>query len=186
MIDNEELGTIDQAIATCDDYISEHRRAATRTLLLFAQFSIVLVAITIGFVLLLLPPSMELSEQVDVSTLFSNSIIFALIAIFLVMFGVLMSIYRFHLNETSKAEHPKLGFMRIRVAANNSGAGFQTDVRVALTDQAFAFLPQQTGMFRSKRIESPIPGHPTSDLAALLLDKLLDRFELVARKEKNP
>lgn len=182
MTDTEELNSIDRAISTCDGYIEEHRRSASRMLMLLVQIGFAVVMGLVGFGYMLFRPFFGLSEQTAVSTLFSNTIIFALLAIFTIVFGILMSVYRFHLNEISKAEHYKIGFMRIRIAANNVSPGFQSEVRQALTDQAFSFQVGSSGLFKGKNIDSPLPGHPTSDVAAMVLDKLLDKFELVEKK----
>lgn len=182
MTDTEKASSIDQAISTCDSYIQEHRHSANRLLMLLASISISLVmGLIVVFIPLsnILPPSnISISEP----SLFFNSIIFALLAIFAVVFGVLMSVYRFHLNEISKAEHYKIGFMRIRIAAHNNSPGYQSEVRGALTEYVFSFQAGSTGLFKGKNVESPLPGHPTSDVAAMVLDKLLDKFELVEKK----
>ena len=96
----------------------------------------------------------------------------------------MMSIYRFHLLEGAKAEHAKLGFLRIRIAANNTSPGFQSEVREALTKGAFDY--QQSGGFLAKKgkIESPLPGHPTSDLTTAFINKLLDNISITIKKQK--
>ncbi|MBI4808032.1 MAG: hypothetical protein HY799_03650 [Nitrosomonadales bacterium] len=181
MAEPAEMNSIDQAIQTCDKYIDEHRRSANRMLMLLVQIGVIVLTGLIGFGYVLFRPLIGTPEQAVVSPLFSNTVIFSLLAIFALVFGVLMSVYRFHLNETSKAEHYRIGFMRIRIAANNNSQGFQSEVRHALTEKAFAFQ-SSTGMFRGKNIESPLPGHPTSDVAAIILDKLLDKLELIEKK----
>jgi len=96
-----------------------------------------------------------------------------------------MSLYRFHLGEVSKAEHYKVGFLRVRIAANNTSEGFLSEVRSALTDHAFVFQPTGGIFGRSKKVESPMPGHPTSDFSALVLEKILDAIDIrVERKSK--
>ncbi|MDD2700288.1 MAG: hypothetical protein PHH36_03525 [Sideroxydans sp.] len=128
------------------------------------------------------PPATSVEIPV-LSAQLSNSVLWGVFAIFVIIFSVVMSIYRFHLNEISKAEHYKLGFMRIRIAASNSKPTYQSEVRISLTDHAFAYEKPSHGLFKNKHIESPLPGHPTSDLATHLLDKMLDKFELVERKK---
>lgn len=150
--------------------------------MLLVQIGLAVVMGLVGFGYMLFRPFIGLSEQTAVSTLFSNSVIFALLAIFAIVFGVLMAVYRFHLHEISKAEHYKIGFMRIRIAANNTSPGFLSEVRLALTDQVFSFQPSSSGLVKGKHVESPLPGHPTSDISAMVLDKLLDKFELVEKK----
>ena len=91
-----------------------------------------------------------------------------------------MSVYRFQLNEVAKAEHNKIGFLRIRIAAHNASAGYQTEVRQSLTEQAF-LAGANTGS-KAKLVESALPGHPTADITAAVLDKVLQRFDLVEKK----
>jgi hypothetical protein len=182
-----ELGnstTIDEAIATCDTQIVEHRRRASHILQALWFGFLILFAGAVAFSLILYRPQMGASvpDEKAISALLSSPLVLAILAIFIVVFGVLMSVYRFHLNEVAKAEHYKLGFMRIRIAAHNTALGYKTEVRAALTDQAFGFQPA-TLLFKSKSVESPLPGHPTSDAVALILDKILAKFDLVEKKK---
>jgi hypothetical protein len=109
----------------------------------------------------------------------NTTVLYVFVVVFIVVFGVMMAIYRFHLNEISRSEQLKVGFMRIRIAANNfENKGFSTEVRMALTDNAFTF---QTG--KEKKVESPLPGHPSSDLGALLVNKLLDSVDFKVTKK---
>lgn len=96
---------------------------------------------------------------------------------FVLIFGVVASFYRHHTKEASKFEQFHIGFLRIRVAANNSSTGFEDLVKESLTRDAFQFETNK------KRIESPLPGHPTTDIVTNMLSKLLDNFEL-KQKEK--
>lgn len=110
-----------------------------------------------------------------------EKILYVLSALFALIFGVLMAIYRFHLTEISRSEQYKLGLHRIRIAANNHNhAGFNTEVRAALTLGAFEF---STG--KEKKVESPLPGHPASDLATALTNKLLDAIEIKVTPKKE-
>jgi hypothetical protein len=177
----EEPNSIDRAILTCDSYIDEHRRNSNRMLMLLVQIGVVVLSGLIGFVYIFYRQLFGAIDQTAASSPFLNTIIFSLLAIFVLVFGVLMSVYRFHLNEISKAEHYKIGFMRIRIAANNNTDGFQSEVRQSLTERAFAFH-SPSGIFKGKNVESPLPGHPTSDVAAVILDKLLDKIELIEKK----
>jgi hypothetical protein len=98
----------------------------------------------------------------------------------LIMFGVFTSMYRYHLKEASRYQHYVFGLRRIRIAANNSKTGFEDVVRQALTDSAFTF---ESG--KIKKFESPIPGHPTSDLSAMLIQKIFDSIEVKSKKDKS-
>ena len=71
--------------------------------------------------------------------------------------------------------------MRIRIAANNAGKGFQSEVREALTDRAFSYEVTSSGFFRRKKVDSPLPGHPGSDIAALAIEKVLEQYDLVRK-----
>ncbi|MCD1597027.1 hypothetical protein [Rheinheimera aquimaris] len=109
----------------------------------------------------------------------NTTVLYVFVVLFVVVFGVMMAVYRFHLNEISRSEQLKVGFMRIRIAANNhDNQGFSTEVRMALTDNAFTF---QTG--KEKKVESPLPGHPSSDLGALLVNKLLESVDFKVTKK---
>jgi len=126
-----------------------------------------------------------LDEKMVASPQLSSAVLFGFFAIFVIVFSVFTAIYRFHLNEISKAEHYKLGFMRIRIAGANTKPAYQSEVRKALTEHAFAYEKPSHGLFKNKHVESPLPGHPTADITTHLLDKLLDKFELVERKPKE-
>ena len=117
-------------------------------------------------------PYLSISKQPE-------SYLYAIVGVFIVVFGVLMAVYRFHLNEIAKAEHNKIGFMRIRVAANKyKREGFHTEVRQSLTDRAFDYTSSTLLGGKGKKVESPLPGHPTSDISAMVLNKLLEGLEV--------
>ena len=161
----EQAGTIDSAINTLEQYIEDNQRAGRRLMMYLVAFSSFLLLVGIS-------PYLTRSEQ-------PAAYIYALSGLFVVVFGVLMAVYRFHLNEVACAAHYKIGFMRIRVAANNHDKeGFLTEVRQTLTDKAFDFSPSSVIGGKGKQVESPLPGHPSSDLAAMLLNKLLEGVEV--------
>ena len=108
---------------------------------------------------------------------------FILYGVFILIFGVLASFYRFHLKEISRQEHFLLGFHRIRIAAVNSSTKYDDEVLKALTKDAF-YLHTQAQSSKSK-VESPILGHPGSDAATTILNKLLEQIE-VRLKPKQP
>jgi len=172
--------TIDDAIATCDEQIASHRNSGVRILGVLAGATAILVIAVAVFGWLLFQPLARLSEDKAISALFSGPFIYAILAIFTIVFGVLMAIYRFHLNEVAKAEHNKVGFLRIRIAAHNLSQGYQTEVRQSLTEQAFTV--GLSAVQKPKVVESPLPGHPTADVTAEVLDKILQRFDLVEKK----
>ena len=165
----EQAGTIDSAIKTLEEYIQYNEQASRKIMMYLASFTLVLfmVATIIYLGLFSNPPSDTISYVL--SGLF----------VFVFVFGVLMAVYRFHLNEVARAAHYKIGFMRIRVAANNhDNEGFLTEVRQSLTDRAFDFSPSSVLGGKGKQVESPLPGHPSSDLSAMLLNKLLEGVEV--------
>ena len=86
------------------------------------------------------------------------------------------SFYRYHLKEISKIEKYYFGFLRIRIAGNNSETGNDDLVKSSLTYDAFS------NPTSNKKVESPIQGHPASDLYANIINKLLDKFELKTKK----
>ena len=180
MSDTASKSTIDEAIATCDSHVQEHRRSGATILIVLAAATTILVLAVAAFGWLLFQPLARLSEDKAISALFSGPFIYAVLAIFTVIFGVLMAIYRFHLNEVAKAEHNKIGFLRIRIAAHNSSPGYQSEVRQSLTEQAFLSGSGLSG--KTKLVESPLPGHPTADVTAAVLDKILQRFDLIEKK----
>ena len=176
-IKDEEIGSIDQSIDVCDDYIRKHRHNARLTIMIFFC--------SIAFVSLPVMTFNLIGRGSTFPELFSNALILSFVAIFTIVFGVTMSIYRFHLNEISKMEHFKIGFLRIRVAANNISEGFQGEVRNALTESAFTFQPTSSGFGRPKKVDNPFPGHPGVDLTTTILNKLLDGMEIKPRRRVN-
>lgn len=108
---------------------------------------------------------------------------FAIMGLFIVTFGIIISVYRFHLVEITRNEQIKVGFSRIRIAARNSDAGFQTEVRQALTKDAFSF-DRTIKPAKGGKIDSPVPGHPGLDLTTAVLNKILEGVEIVPKKDK--
>lgn len=203
-----ETSTIDSSIQNLEEQIEEHSKAARNILMyVFVFASMILV---MGFMLSTYerfqnetalnemakiayeiqrkegsvnsPFLADLNKAINSIGSSSNSTVssfYVFAALFVVVFGVMMAIYRFHLSEISKAQHHKLGFMRIRVAANNSDKeGFLTEVRESLTHNAFEY---STG--KDKKIKSPLPGHPTSDISTSLVNKLLSNVEVKIKNE---
>ncbi len=161
-----EENAIDSAIATIQGYISDNQIASKRLLSYLMLFS--LFVLTFVMMLFVMPLSIKAPD----------TLLYGIFAMFIIVFGVLMAVYRFHLNEISRSEHYKMGFLRVRVAANNHNLeGFKTEVRQALTDGAFAYTATSLIGSKDKKVESPLPGHPTSDISVILLNKLLEGME---------
>lgn len=106
---------------------------------------------------------------------------YILYGIFILLFGVFTSLYRFHLKEISRQEHYLIGFQRIRIAGVNSTSKYDDEVKIALTNNAFSFDPEK-GSKDIKSIESPVQGHPTSDIATSLINKILEKVDFTPKK----
>jgi hypothetical protein len=112
----------------------------------------------------------------------SNSIYLALYGLFVLVFSVTISLYRYCLKQISKIEHFYFGLLRIRIAGSNSKTGYDDYVKESLTKEAFSFEGQTGIVSRSKQIESPIQGHPISDITTSIINKLLEGYELKPKK----
>jgi len=111
-----------------------------------------------------------------------NSIIYIIYGVFILVFGVLTSLYRFHLKEIAKYEHFLFGFERVRIAGNNSKSGYDDEVKISLSKDAFSPEVKVESKEIKRQVESPIPGHPTSDLAAALFSKILSAVEIKPKR----
>lgn len=171
---DENPSSIDDAVDTCITLAKTHEKQA-RSVLFLAYLSF--LASTFGVLFAVQPSLLGSMPEAAAYLVFGT---------FITVFGVLMATYRYHLAEISRFHQAQLGFMRIRVAARNSKPGFQTEVRKALTETAFSF-PDTTArpfLSRSKKIESPLPGHPASDLTTQVLNKIVEQLE-ISLKSKN-
>ena len=203
----EEMNSIDQAIDNLESQIEDHKKEGRRVqmyafifgaFILAAGYSVYLfqeyrVQVSQNYLEKIVNEIVSNSstasdainnvveEAAALQPQSSNStLIFVFVGVFLAVFGVLMAIYRFHLTEISRAQQQKLGLQRIRIAANNSDKeGFGTEVREALTANAFVF---SSG--KEKKVESPLPGHPASDFATLFMNKLLDNISIDVKKKE--
>lgn len=174
---SDETNSIDAAVLSLDNYVNRNQDSARRLFTYLMMFSISILTVLITIYLYPTLTMQRAAASADFRI--PDTIMYGLFAIFVVVFGVLMAVYRFHLNEIARAEHYKIGFMRIRVAANNyETSGFQSDVRDSLTEDAFTYTPSSVFSSKDKKVDNPLPGHPTSDLSVVLLNKLLDRMEI--------
>lgn len=168
----EQVRTIDSAISALEDYIVYNQAAGRRLIVYLSSFT---AALFMSIVFLFTSV-----QNLD------KFIVIIVASLYIVVFGVLMAVYRFHLNEVARAEHYKTGFMRIRIAANNyDNEGFLTEVRQSLTDKAFDYSPSSVLGGKGKQVESPLPGHPSSDLSAMMLSKLLEGFEIKRKQDTD-
>ena len=187
--ETEKGKTIDDAIGACEKFIFWHRAFSALWLLLLAGCAVIFYFAFKG---------QEVSER-NAAMFFSTSdikelstanshqshMMFAFIGLFIVTFGIITALYRFHLLEISRNEQMKLGYWRIRIAARNPEKGFQTEVRQALTKDAFSF--DKTGKpDKDEKLESPVPGHPFSELTTAVLNKILEKIDIeVVKKPKD-
>jgi hypothetical protein len=179
-VSDDESNSIDTSIVALEAYVNKNQESASKLLTYLMTFSISVLMIIM--MLYIFPSAFQVIKDTDLaSNSFKapESVLYGLFAIFVVVFGVLMAVYRFHLNEIARTEHYKMGFMRIRVAAkNHSYPGFNSEVRVSLTNEAFTYNPSSVFSSKDKKVDSPLPGHPTSDLSAVLINKLLDGIDI--------
>lgn len=172
-----EVENIADAINSCDVMADHHTFSARRILTIVTILTITLVAML--FFAFFFP---TLMRATDIKVNIPDAVLYVFLSIYVLTFSVLMAIYRLHIGEASRLQHYKVGFMRIRVAGSNPSTGYQSEVRAALTRGAFDFLASAG---KQGKIESPVPGHPGSDLAAAVANKVLEGFDSV-RKERRP
>jgi len=169
-----ETQNIDDAMKSCLEMERSHTHSARRILSMVLMLTVALLVIL--FFSLMFPailPSQELKLSIP------DTILYAFLAIYTLTFSVLMATYRLHVGEASRLQHYIVGFMRVRVAGSNNTEGYKTEVREALTLGAFEYVakPEKKG-----KIESPVPGHPGSEITTAVLNKLLDGVEVVTKK----
>ena len=165
----------DRAIGQCDERIKWLRKAL-RYIAGMVFVGIVTMLGILGFFLWYLSAQKE--KQVF------TVIIFAILTVFAIVFGVLMSVYRSHLNEIANTEHYRMGFLRVHLAAQSTSKGYQSEVRDALTDRAFT-PPARPTMGSRKAIESPLPGHLGVDALTVAINRMMDHFEIRAAKKPD-
>ncbi|AUP77447.1 hypothetical protein [Flavivirga eckloniae] len=171
---DEKANSLDNAIKECKEIVLNHRSQSK--LILYSVSSFLILLIATNYVLIVF-------SGIDIQIVLDSSWLYIAAGFVMMVFGVLMSIYRFHLKETAKYEHLHIGFLRIRVAGNNTETGYQTEVRKSLTENAFLFDTNNTFLGTNKKVKNPLPGHPTSDISTLIINKLLDNIEF-QKKDK--
>ena len=180
MDDDDKALAIDEAISQCVDLARHHNLRATFLLQMVVFAFIFTLAIGGYFVF----QNTTLRQEKPLSDTFA----YLLFGFFVTVFAVLMSTHRFHLSESSRMNHIRLGFMRVRVAGRNTKPGWQSEVRQALTAGAFPAADTLSGFGLSKakpQIESPLPGHPASDLSTQLLNKVLEKLEVSVKAKSD-
>lgn len=123
------------------------------------------------------------NTYLDRSTIkISQSSTYIFYGIFLFIFGIITSFYRYHLKEISKYEHFLFGLYRIRIAANNKD--FPDVITNTLVKDAFS-IPESSVLNRkTKKVDSPIPGHPGSDFASAIFNKIADAIDVTIKNKK--
>jgi hypothetical protein len=190
-IDDNEPKTIDDAIKACEKIISRHQ---LHSRIMLGVLAGVVFAFYYAFKYLELirekiPGVGDVGGMIDpkINSEFiqrSATYPYLIFALFLATLGIIVALYRFHMNEIVRNEQLKIGFWRIRIAARNTTAGFQTEVRQSLTKDAFNFNPKNQKE-KGKEIESPIQGHPASDFATAVLNKILDNLDVTVKKKEK-
>lgn len=173
-----EIKSIDSAIDACRTMEEKHISSASRILSIVLMLTITLITIlAIVFLFPFLPYFSR--EAVEIS----DNVLYVFLAIYTLTFSILIATYRLHIGESARLQHHKIGFMRIRVAGNNNDLeGYQTEVREALTRNAFEYQV----LNKSKdKIEPPIPGHPAGEITTTILNKVLDGIDIVTKKDKK-
>jgi hypothetical protein len=161
-----EVENIENAIESCDLMASVHSSSAGKIL-----FVVMMLTFTLIGLLFVVYGNLQILKDSGVTREIPDPVLYAFLAIYVLTFSVLMATYRLHISEASRLHHYKIGFARIRVAGSNPSAGYQSEVRTALTQGAFDFSLKSE---KKGKVESPVPGHPGSDFAAAVANKVLD------------
>lgn len=122
----------------------------------------------------------SLTKLASTDTTKSDYILYAFL---IVVFGIFTSFYRFHLKEGAKYEHFLLGLRRIQLAASNSKDKYETEVRQSLTQDAFIYETKSSLITKEKRVENPLPGVPSSDIASSIVNKIFESIEIIAKPD---
>ncbi len=152
---DENIEGLNGALTFCKERLQFHQRRSQ------SHFMFSIMVLFFGAAVIFYGYALAFAER-------SPSAILTLSAFSVVGFGVLMALHRYHLTEISKYEHYKLAFARLNIA-KSYGENADDQIITSLTTDAFNF---KSGA--KDNVQSPLPGHPTSDLSALLVNKLLD------------
>jgi hypothetical protein len=120
-------------------------------------------------------------DQLGSPTPISDKEIYGAGALLIVFVSVFVGLYRTHLREIIRNEAFLFALLRIKAAAPGGNEAIDPEVKACLLKDPFEVPREPSILRREKKIESPLPGHPTSDLSALLLNKVLDQVELVMK-----
>lgn len=169
--------TIDEAMAFCEKKATEQKQQA-QIFLRFIYLAVIAFIAAVGW-------AFFSANGRSVSSTSQDTVILSLIAATIGFVGISITQYRYHINESSRMEFYFIAFLRIRVAARNIKEGWKSDVRTALTNGAFNFIPTSKIQKQKGEIDSPIPGHPTSDISAAAVNKLISLLEKKGDKTKS-
>ena len=111
----------------------------------------------------------------------TSSTMYFVYGVFVIIFGVFTSFYRFHSKEISKQEHYLLGFHRIRIAGNKSSDGFDGNVNLYLTKDAFDFSIVNS----NRKVRNPLPGHPGSDLTSEVINRVFNLLDSAMKRDRK-
>ncbi|ENG7507377.1 hypothetical protein ABVD54_005120, partial [Vibrio parahaemolyticus] len=169
LMNNENISGIDGAIGFCSERLKHHQRRSQ------FHFMLSLAALMFGAMVVFYSYGLRPDAASTSSTL-------TLSAFCVVAFGVLMALHRYHLTEISKYEHYKLAFARLNIAQSFDERAIDQIIS-SLTVDAFNV---KGGASNNGSVQSPLPGHPTSDLSALLVGKLLDNAKASSSTANKP
>jgi len=154
-----EQSSSGQAFQGCDE---KARKYSSRSHFFYFMSLLVIVAAIFGWVLV---PQADTAKALG------------LLSLTLIGSGALAGQGRYYAKLAARFDLYATSFLRVRVAALNQEAGYNEDIRRALLTDLFK-VPEAPS---SRRIKSPAPGHPGSDLAAALMNKLVDNIDLSLR-----
>lgn len=106
-------------------------------------------------------------------------LLYLLIALLTIITGIIISFYRYYLNEVSKYEYLRLGFLRIAVAYANSSPMYKDIVMIELAHKAFEL---DTVAQKKGRSDTAQTGHPVYDSVKQILEKITEE----ALKRRKP
>ncbi|QQS04462.1 MAG: hypothetical protein IPK50_19555 [Fibrobacterota bacterium] len=127
--EDKELRTMDDAREFCESKASHHNRRATSFLI--SAYFVLAIAIYSAMFAFFTEVGRGVSATADAK------VIICLILAAISLIGIFIAHYRFHVNEAAKMDDYRIAFLRIRVAGRNYQKGWGSEVRTALTEDAF-------------------------------------------------
>jgi hypothetical protein len=187
--DDKDL-TINKALALCQDSLNRSRFGAFYTLIVLA-FSWLLIGGSIFGIYYAMSSShdwrtIDLAKAVasqnsetakniiDYAAKLPETrkfLLYILSALLTIITGIIISFYRYYLNEVSKYEYLRLGFLRIAVAFRNSSPMYKDIVMIELAHKAFEL---DTVTKKKGRGDATQTGHPVYDSLKQILEKITE------------